>query len=160
MTRKITRGVAAIVNELQRELFLGNLSAKRDWGHAGDFAEGIWQILQQDEPDDYVLATGSQHSVREFVELAFASAGRTIGWEGEGIDEVGRDMESGTVLVRIDPRYFRPTEVDTLLGDASKANRVFGWAPPTSFASLVKEMVESDLKLVPREASWRRVVDN
>ncbi|MBS0270909.1 MAG: GDP-mannose 4,6-dehydratase, partial [Proteobacteria bacterium] len=121
VTRKITRGVAAIEKGVQRTLYLGNLDAKRDWGHARDYVDGMWRMLQQDEPGDYVLATGETHSVREFVELAFERAGRLLRWEGAGADEVGRDTKSGRVLVRVDPEYFRPTEVDLLLGDPSKA---------------------------------------
>ncbi|TGQ24934.1 GDP-mannose 4,6-dehydratase, partial [Mesorhizobium sp. M00.F.Ca.ET.216.01.1.1] len=117
---KITRAVAAIHHGLQNTLYLGNIDAMRDWGHARDYVEGMWRILQHDEPDDFVLATGEGHSVREVVELAFAETGRTIRWQGAGVDEIGIDAASGSVLVRIDPRYFRPTEVDTLLGDASK----------------------------------------
>jgi GDPmannose 4,6-dehydratase len=146
--------VAAIERGLQERLYLGNLNAKRDWGHARDFVEGMWLVLQQPEPGDYVLATGETHSVREFVERAFGHVGRQIEWRGEGVDEVGLDTRSGKELVRIDPRYFRPTEVDELLGDASKARERLGWAPKTTFAELVAEMVESDLKMVERE-QWR-----
>ena len=157
VTRKITRAVAAICNGLQDTLYLGNLDALRDWGHARDYVEGMWRMLQQPFGDDYVLATGQQHSVREFVEKAFAVAGRRIAWRGSGVDEVGCDAERDTVLVRVDPRYFRPTEVDSLLGDASKARSVLGWEPSTGFDTLVREMVESDLASVPGEAAWRRV---
>jgi GDPmannose 4,6-dehydratase len=155
VTRKITRAVAAIECGLQEALYLGNLDAKRDWGHARDYVEGMWRILQQDKPDDYVLATGETHSVREFVELAFAEVGRTIVWQGQGVDEVGIDKASGKTLVRIDPRYFRPTEVDLLLGDPTKAREKLGWQHRTSFRELVKEMVESDLKTVRNEAERR-----
>ena len=154
VTRKITRAVAAIEHGLQERLYLGNLNARRDWGHARDFVEGMWLMLQQTEPDDYVLATGEAHSVREFVERAFAHVGRSVAWRGTGADEVGLDAKSGKELVRIDPRYLRPTEVDELLGDASKARTRLGWAPKTTFAALVAEMVESDLKAVVEE-KWR-----
>ena len=154
VTRKITRAVAGIEHGLQQRLHLGNLDARRDWGHARDFVEGIWLMLQQPEPDDYVLATGETHSVREFVEGAFAHVGRRIEWRGKGVDEVGIDAATGKELVRIDPRYFRPTEVEELLGDASKARKKLGWAPKTTFAELVAEMVESDLALAKQEA-WR-----
>ena len=153
VTRKITRAVAAIERGLQERLYLGNLNAKRDWGHARDFVEGMWLMLQQPKPDDYVLATGEAHSVREFVERAFACVGRTIEWRGKGAEEVGVDAGNGKDLVRIDPRYFRPTEVDDLLGDASKARSTLGWAHKTTFAELVAEMVESDLEAVRQEAT-------
>jgi GDPmannose 4,6-dehydratase len=126
-------------------LFLGNLDAERDWGHARDYAEGMWLILQQDEPDDYVLATGEKHSVREFVEKAFAHIGRTIVWRGRGAEEKGVEKSTGNVLIEVDPRYFRLTEVDSLLGDASKARAKLDWKHKTSFDALVKEMVEADL---------------
>ena len=145
VTRKITRAVAAIELGQQKCLYLGNLDAKRDWGHARDYVEGMWRIVQQDRPDDYVLATGETHSVREFVELAFAEVGRTIIWNGEGVDETGLDSKTGAVLVRIDPRYFRPTEVDLLIGDPSKAKARLGWQHTMSFRELLKEMVASDL---------------
>ena len=155
VTRKITRAVAAIDRGLQKKLHLGNLNAKRDWGHARDFVEGMWRILQQPVADDYVLATGEMHAVREFVELSFSHIGRTIVWRGEGVDEVGIDAKTGTELVAIDPRYFRPTEVDELLGDATKARTKLGWSPKTAFKDLVREMVEADVALIDRE-SWRR----
>jgi len=155
VTRKITRAVAAIQLGLQSELYMGTLDSKRDWGHARDYVEGMWAMLQQDEPDDYVLATGETHSVREFVELAFAEVGRTIAWQGQGLDETGIDAASGQVLVRIDKRYFRPTEVDLLLGDPSKARAKLGWSHKITFRQLVAEMVASDLKLVSREAESR-----
>ena len=154
VTRKITRAVAAIERGLQQKLYLGNLDAKRDWGHARDFVEGMWLMLQQTEPDDYVLATGETHSVREFVERAFAHVGRAIIWRGAGADEVGIDKRTGKELVHIDPRYFRPTEVDELLGDASKAREKLGWVPKIKFAELVAEMMESDLKAIEQE-QWR-----
>lgn len=146
VTRKITRAVAAIECGVQDTLFLGNLEAKRDWGHARDYVEGMWRILQQDTPDDFVLATGETHTVREFVERAFAVVGRTISWKGEGVDEIGIDERSGQVLVRIDPTYFRPTEVDLLLGNPAKAREKLGWTHTTTFPQLVEEMVASDLR--------------
>jgi GDPmannose 4,6-dehydratase len=155
VTRKITRAAAAIELKLQDRLFLGNLDAKRDWGHARDFVEGMWRIVQQRQPDDYVLATGETHSVREFVERAFAQVGRTIVWRGKGRAEKGVDKGSGKVLVEIDPRYFRPTEVDILQGDASKARKRLGWRHRTSFDDMVREMVESDLAAVAQERQRR-----
>ena len=152
VTRKITRAVAAIELGLQERLYIGNLDARRDWGHAGDFVKGMWLMLQQPQPDDYVLATGENHSVREFTELAFAEVGRRIAWRGSGKKEVGVDAATGQDLVRVDPRYFRPTEVDELLGDATKARRNLGWRPETSFAELVASMVKSDLKAVAAES--------
>ena len=151
VTRKITRAVAAIELGLQDKLYLGNINAERDWGHARDFVEGMWMILQQPEPDDYVLATGEKHSVREFVELAFGQVGRRIAWRGAGRDEKGVDAATGQPLVEIDPRYFRPTEVDLLLGDPTKAHKKLGWRHKTSFADLVKEMVAADRAEVRRE---------
>jgi GDPmannose 4,6-dehydratase len=155
VTRKITRAVAAIQLGLQEKLFLGNLDAARDWGHARDYVEGMWLILQQAEPDDYVLATGESHTVREFVEKAFAHIGRRIVWRGSGTDETGVDAADGRVLVEIDRRYFRPTEVDKLLGDASKARAKLGWRHKTTFDALVKEMVEADLVAVRDEQNRR-----
>ncbi|KJS34636.1 MAG: GDP-mannose 4,6-dehydratase [Hyphomonas sp. BRH_c22] len=155
VTRKITRAVAAIDNNLQETLYLGNLDAKRDWGHARDYVEGMWRIVQHDTADDWVLATGEAHSVREFVELAFAEVGRVIVWTGQGVEEVGLDTETGETLVRIDPRYFRPTEVDLLIGDPTKAREQLGWTHTTKFKELVKEMVRADLDLVARE-KWRK----
>ena len=151
VTRKITRAVAAIELGLQHVLYVGNLDARRDWGDARDFVKGMWLILQQSKPEDYVLATGESHSVREFIELAFAQVGRKIVWKGRGEDEVGLDAATGQVLIKVDRRYFRPTEVDTLLGDASKARLELGWKPETSFADLVAQMVTADLKVVPTE---------
>jgi GDPmannose 4,6-dehydratase len=159
VTRKITRAVAAIELGLQSKLFLGNLDAKRDWGHARDYVEGMWRIMQRDTPDDYVLATGETHAVREFVELAFAEVGRTIEWQGSGVEEVGRDAASGDALVAIDPRYFRPTEVDLLLGDPAKAKRLLGWQHTTPFPQLVKEMVAADLELMRHEKDVHRSFD-
>jgi GDPmannose 4,6-dehydratase len=151
ITRKITRAVAAIEHGRKEQLILGNLDAKRDWGHARDYVEGMWLMLQQDTPDDYVLATGEMHSVREFVEYAFAHVGRTIVWRGEGTDEVGYEPRTGRELVKIDPRYFRPTEVEQLLGDASKAREKLGWTAKTKFRELVAEMVASDLAIAALE---------
>jgi GDPmannose 4,6-dehydratase len=153
VTRKISRAVAAIKLGRQETLFLGNLDAKRDWGHARDYVEGMWRILQQPEPDDYVLATGETHSVREFVEKAFAQIGIGIVWQGVGADEKGIDAGSGRVLVKVDPGYFRPTEVDFLIGDASKARAKLGWKHRVSFDDLVAEMVAADLKNVALEKS-------
>src|SRR6186713_443056 len=153
VTRKITRAVAAIECGLQDCLYIGNLDAKRDWGHARDFVEGMWRIVQQPKPDDFVLATGETRSVREFVELAFAEVGRRIEWRGQGVDETGVDSKSGKTVVRIDPTYFRPTEVDLLVGDASKAREKLGWKPKTPFAQLVKEMVKADLEEARRESA-------
>ncbi len=155
VTRKITRAVAAIEHGLQDRLYLGNLDARRDWGHARDFVEGMWLMLQQPEPGDYVLATGEMHSVRAFVERAFAHVGRVIVWRGTGAGEVGLDEKTGEDLVRVDPRYFRPAEVDQLLGDPSKARANLGWRHKTSFADLVAEMVESDLEAVKNENGRR-----
>jgi GDPmannose 4,6-dehydratase len=151
VTRKITRAVASIELGLQKKLYLGNLDASRDWGHARDYVEGMWRILQQPEPDDYVLATGETHTVREFTQLAFARIGRKIVWKGKGLQEKGIDEKTGDVLVEIDERYFRPTEVEFLLGDPAKAKAKLGWTHKTGFDQLVKEMVESDLAQVKRE---------
>jgi len=148
VTRKITRAVAAIELGLQERLYLGNLDAKRDWGHARDYVEGMWRIVQHETPEDFVLATGEAHTVREFVENAFAAVGRKIAWQGNGIEEKGIDSRTGAVLVAIDPRYFRPTEVDLLVGDATKARTKLGWSPRISFCELVREMLESDLDLM------------
>ncbi len=153
VTRKISRAVAGIKLGRQETLFLGNLDAKRDWGHARDYVEGMWRILQQPEADDYVLATGETHSVREFVEKAFAQIGVHIAWEGVGVEEKGLDAGSGRVLVQVDPRYFRPTEVDLLVGDPSKARSKLGWQHRVSFEQLVAEMVAADLKTVAGETS-------
>jgi GDPmannose 4,6-dehydratase len=157
VTRKITRAVAAIELGMQEKLYLGNLDARRDWGHARDYAEGMWMMLQQPEPDDYVLATGETHAVREFVEKAFARVGRRIEWRGEGRTETGIDPKSGRVLVEVDERYFRPTEVDQLIGDPSKARAKLGWRHRVSFDGLVEEMVDEDLAKM-REAKARHQV--
>lgn len=153
VTRKITRGLARIKYGIEDCLYLGNLDALRDWGHARDYVEAQWMILQQDQPDDYVIATGEQHSVREFVALAAAEMGFVISWQGSGVEEVGVDQNSGRTLVRVDPRYLRPAEVPDLLGDASKARRKLGWKPKTSFPDLVREMAQADLFLAERDAA-------
>jgi len=145
VTRKITRGLSRIFTGLDDCLFLGNLDSLRDWGHARDYVEMQWLMLQQDEPEDYVIATGRQESVRYFVELTVQKLGTNISWEGSGLDEVGIREDNGEVIVRIDSRYFRPTEVETLLGDPTKAREELGWTPTTSLEDLVSEMVESDL---------------
>jgi GDPmannose 4,6-dehydratase len=158
VTRKITRAVARIKLGFQNKLFLGNLDSKRDWGHARDYVEAQYLILQQDQPDDYVIATGTQHTVRRFVELAFREAGIEIEWRGKGVEEQGvaatpipNRKTNDHVVVSVDPRYFRPTEVETLLGDASRARQKLGWEPRTSFEQLVREMVQEDLKLAERD---------
>jgi GDPmannose 4,6-dehydratase len=153
VTRKITRAVAAIEYGHQGKLYLGNLDAQRDWGHARDYVEGMWLIVQQSKPDDYVLATGEAHSVREFVEKAFACTGRKIEWQGKGTLERGVETGTGRVLVEVDPRYFRPTEVDYLVGDPSKAQRQLGWRHRVSFDELVEQMVKEDLKLAKHQSS-------
>jgi GDPmannose 4,6-dehydratase len=154
VTRKITRAVAAITLGIQDKLFLGNLDAKRDWGHAREYVDGMWRILQQEEADDYVLATGEAHTVREFVERAFAHVGRTIVWRGEGVSETGIDRATGRELVAIDPRYFRPSEVDVLLGNPAKAQTKLRWSHITTFAELVEEMVDGDLSLLRSGTSY------
>ncbi|HRJ68250.1 MAG TPA: GDP-mannose 4,6-dehydratase [Beijerinckiaceae bacterium] len=151
VTRKITRSVARIETGLDDCLFLGNLDAKRDWGHAKDYVRGMWMILQSDEPDDFVLATGETRTVREFVDIAFSEVGRKIEWRGSGVDESGVDTKTGKTLVRVDPRYFRPTEVDLLVGDASKAQQRLGWQPEISFATMVRDMVATDLTAAKKE---------
>ncbi len=151
VTRKITRAVAKIHLKLQEKLFLGNLDSERDWGHAKDYVDGMWLMMQQNTPDDYVLATGKKISVRKFVELAFAEVGITLKWEGKGINEKGINTATGHIMVEIDPRYFRPTEVDLLIGDASKAKKILGWEPKYTLEQLVKEMVASDVKLFERD---------
>ena len=176
VSRKITRAVARIALGLQEKLYLGNLDAMRDWGHAKDFVYAQWLILQQDEPDDYVIATGEQHSVRKFCELAFSETGIKIEWKGKGISEIGiirdikptallkkydrreqlRDLHKDQIVVAIDPRYFRPTEVDTLLGDPTKARKKLGWKQEVSFDQMVSEMIEHDLKEGMREAIWKQ----
>lgn len=150
VTRKVTRSIAKIQLGLQDVVELGNLDARRDWGHAKDYVEAMWLMLQQPSPDDYVIATGETHSVREFVEAAFQYVGRTIKWEGEGVNETGQDAQTGQVLIRVNPKYFRPTEVDVLLGDASKAKEKIGWKPTVTFKDLVKDMMDSDLDLMSK----------
>lgn len=156
VTRKITRALTRIKLGLQERLYLGNLDALRDWGHARDYVEAQWLILQQDAPDDYVIATGEQHSVREFVDCAAAELGIHLRWEGEGVAEQGIDPRSGRCLVAVDPRYFRPTEVETLLGNPAKAKARLGWTPRVSFTELVAEMVREDLKAAERDELCRR----
>jgi GDPmannose 4,6-dehydratase len=148
--------VAAIELGHQEKIYLGNIDAKRDWGHARDYVEGMWRILQQPEADDFVLATGETHSVREFVEKAFEAVGRKIEWRGVGVDEQGLDAKTGKVLIEIDPRYFRPAEVELLLGDAAKARQKLGWQPKILFAQLVREMVEADLALYKEKGADAR----
>jgi GDPmannose 4,6-dehydratase len=151
VTRKITRAVAKIHLKLQSKLFLGNLDSERDWGHAKDYVEGMWLMMQQKVADDFVLATGKKITVRKFVELAFAEVGISLKWEGKGVDEKGINIATGDVIVEVDPRYFRPTEVELLIGDASKAKKDLGWEPKHTLEQLVKEMVESDVKLFERD---------
>ena len=151
VTRKITRGLARIKVGLDKKLYLGNLDAKRDWGHARDYVEMQWLMLQQETPRDFVIATGEQHSVREFVELSCKELGIDLEWSGEGVSEEGVDVSNGETIVEVDPRYFRPAEVDTLLWDPTEAEEVLGWRPKTSFSELVREMVENDLKIAQKE---------
>lgn len=160
VTRKITRAVAAIHLGMQNKLYLGNMDAKRDWGHAKDYVEGMWRILQQDNPQDYVLAMNETHTVREFVELAFAELGYEIVWEGTGVDEKGIDKNTGKVLVEVDPRYFRPAEVELLWGDSTKARTELGWKPKYSFMDLVKEMVASDLDEMKNGGGYKSKFEN
>ena len=155
VTRKITRALARINAGLQQCLYLGNLDSRRDWGHARDFVEVQWLMLQQEQPEDFVIATGEQHSVREFVEIAGSKLGMQIKWQGNGVEEKGCDQD-GNVIVRIDHRYYRPTEVDMLLGDATKAREKLGWTPKIGFDALVSEMVESDMKIAERDALIQR----
>src|SRR5205807_2635329 len=152
VTRKITRGLARIHENLESCLYLGNLNSLRDWGHARDYVRAQWLMLQQAEPEDFVIATGEQHSVREFVSHAASQLGMNIQWQESGVKEQGVDTNSGRAVVRIDPRYFRPTEIDTLLGDATKARTKLGWHPEMSFDTLVKEMVAADLEIARRDA--------
>jgi GDPmannose 4,6-dehydratase len=156
VTRKITRGMSRIREGLDDVLYLGNLDSLRDWGHAKDYVEAQWLMLQQDRPEDFVIATGKQYSVREFVERVGIRLGMPIAWRGEGVDEQGVDQRDGRVVVKVDPRYFRPTEVETLLGDASKAKAKLGWAPKISFEQLVEEMVDADWGNAKRDALMAR----
>ena len=151
VTRKITRAVAKISLGLQDCIHLGNLDAQRDWGHAKDYVEGMWRMLQQDEPDDYVLATGHTVTIRSFVDMAFAEVGIKLEWKGKGVEETGVDSKTGKTLVAVDPRYFRPTEVDLLVGDASKAKKVLGWAPTHTLEQICAEMVVADVALFKRD---------
>ena len=156
VTRKITRAVAAIKLGLQEKLYMGNLDARRDWGHAKDYVEGMWLMLQQDHPDDYVLATGEAHTVRDFIENAFAEINEAIIWQGKGEQEIGVSKNTNKTLIEVDKRYFRPTEVNYLVGDASKAKKILGWEAKVKFSDLVSEMVKEDLKLVDLEQKTRR----
>jgi GDPmannose 4,6-dehydratase len=151
VTRKITRAVARIKLGLQKSLYLGNLDAKRDWGYAGDYVKAMWLMLQQEQPDDFVIATGETHSVREFIELSFQEVGVEIVWKGKGVEEKGVNAATGEEVINIDPRYFRPTEVELLLGDPTKAREKLGWQPEVSFKELVKLMVEEDVKAAERD---------
>ncbi len=157
VTRKITRALARIKLGLQKKLFLGNMDALRDWGHAKDYVEMQWLMLQQDKPEDFVIATGEQFSVRDFVTIAANHLSIEIEWQGEGLEEKGINKETGEVIVEVDPRYFRPAEVETLLGDASKAKEKLGWTPKISFAELVEEMVAEDLKIASRDSLVEKV---
>tara|TARA_B100000767_G_scaffold77782_1_gene74452 strand:+ start:4010 stop:5089 length:1080 start_codon:yes stop_codon:yes gene_type:complete len=155
VTRKITRALSRIHLGLQNHLYLGNLDALRDWGHAKDYVEMQWLMLQQDQPDDFCIATGTQHSVRDFVDLAWSVVGKRINWKGSGINEKGFDFTTGELIVSVDPRYFRATEVDTLLGDPTKAKERLGWEPKITFKEMVDEMMEYDLNLASRDALMR-----
>jgi GDPmannose 4,6-dehydratase len=156
VTRKITRALARISLGQQDCLYLGNLDAKRDWGHAKDYVEMQWLMLQQDAPDDFCIATGVQYAVRDFVNAAYECLGKSIRWEGAGVDEKGFDAETGQRIVAVDPRYFRPTEVETLLGDPTKAREKLGWVPKITFKEMVQEMMENDLTLAKRDALVRK----
>lgn len=150
VTRKITRAVAKISLGLQDSLELGNLDSQRDWGHAKDYVEGMWMMLQRETPEDFVLATGETHSVRQFVQLAFQEIGKEIVWEGQAENEVGKDKQTGQILIKVNPKFYRPSEVELLLGDASKADRMLNWRPKTTFVDLVKEMVAADIQLMKK----------
>lgn len=150
VTRKITREVAKIHLGLSEVLYLGNLESKRDWGHARDYVEAMWMMLQQEKPEDYVISTGETHSVKEFVEKSFRHVGKEIVWEGEGLEEVGKEKDTGVVRIRVNPKYFRPTDVRLLLGDATKAEKKFGWKPRVSFSELVTEMMDADIELMKK----------
>lgn len=158
VTRKITRAVAAIHLNQQDCLYMGNIDAQRDWGHARDYVEGMWRIVQQDQPDDFVLATGETHTVRSFIDMAFREVDIQIAWEGTGVDEVGRCAKSGRILVKIDPRYFRPTEVDLLIGNPEKARRLLGWTPTVGLEQLCREMVASDLATMSGSAPRQKEI--
>ena len=151
VTRKITRGVARIKLGMQKKIYLGNIDAKRDWGHAKDYVEGMWLMLQQETPEDYVLATGETTSVRDFITMAFNEVDIKMKWEGTGVDEKGINAETGDILIEIDPNYFRPTEVDLLIGDASKAFNNLGWKPKHNLQDLIKDMIQSDVNLFKRD---------
>ncbi|MBU0581364.1 MAG: GDP-mannose 4,6-dehydratase [Candidatus Margulisbacteria bacterium] len=151
LTRKVTRAAACIKEGIQESLYVGNLEAKRDWGYAPEYVEAMWRMLQQNEPDDYVIATGETHTVREFIEATFDFLGIQIEWKGKGIDEVGKDTATGKEIVKIDPNYFRPSEVEILIGDATKAKNKLGWVPKVTFKDLVKIMTEADLQRTKRE---------
>ncbi len=155
VSRKITRAVGRIAQGLQQKLYLGNLDAKRDWGYAKDYVDAMWRMLQQPKPQDFVIATGETHTVRLFCELAFLRAGIPIEWRGEGLEEKGYDTRNGKVVIAIDPRYLRPTEVDVLLGDATKAREILGWTPTTTYEKLVELMVDNDMRIAADEADLR-----
>jgi GDPmannose 4,6-dehydratase len=156
VTRKVTRAAARIATGLQSKLFMGNVDSLRDWGHAKDYVEGMWRMLQQDKPDDYVLATGVQHSVRELIERSFTRVGISIEWIGTGVEEIGINKSTGETVIEIDPTYFRPTEVETLLGDPSKAKAILGWEATTTFEEMIDEMVDSDLSVAKKDALVRK----
>ena len=156
VTRKITRAVARIKLGIQNKLYLGNLNAKRDWSHSKNAVEMMWLMLQQDKSDDFIIASGEQHSVREFCEIAFKEVGIDLEWNGEGANEKGVDKKTGKIVVEIDPKYFRPSEVESLLGDSTKAREKLGWSPKVSFRELIKEMVEHDLEEAKKDIYLQR----